>query len=218
MKKVELKQKLKRKEIALSAIPLIDQKGFSNISVNELCNELSISIGTFYHYFKDKNDIIREFFVLIDEYYKSEVEDNVTVYDNSLLNIRYFCAYYAYYCSHCGFEVCRQISIVPLLSSDEKFISDERYLFQLLLKFIEQGQNKNQISKDYTSTQICNMLLNMLRGYCADWCKNNGEYDIISYIDLNCNVYLKFLNTNENCISECINHKIKFKEFNWFNL
>lgn len=214
---VKQKQQQKRKELALTFISLIDKKGFNHITVQELCQEANISIGSFYHYFKDKNDVIREFFFLIDEYFKQVVEPDVTTFPNALLNIRYFCAYYAYYTNGCGFEVCRQISIVPLLNCHENFTTEDRYLFRLLLSFIEEGQRKHQVSCVYTAQQLTSMIMNMLRGYCADWCKNNGSYDILTAIDTNCLLYLSAIQTDQAALEECVKHILTFKSFDWLS-
>ncbi len=214
---VKEKQQHKRKELALTFISLIDKKGFNHITVQELCKEANISVGTFYHYFKDKNDVIREFFFLIDEYFKQVVEPDVAAFSNDLLKIRYFCAYYAYYTNCCGLEVCRQISIVPLLSCQEHFTAEDRYLSRLLFSFIEDGQRKHQISCVYTAQQLTNMIINMLRGYCADWCKNNGCYDVLMAIDTNCLLYLRSVQTDEAAIKECTKHVLTFKPFDWLS-
>ena len=50
----------KRKRLIDAAISLIDEKGFLAIGIRDIVSQANISVGTYYSYFKDKNDIFRE--------------------------------------------------------------------------------------------------------------------------------------------------------------
>lgn len=197
MGRIEEKQATKRKEIALKAIPLIDQYGFQHISIAELCRKLGLSVGSFYHYFHDKNDIIMELFKLIDGYYLNYVERQISEHPNKLFSIKVFCLKYGYYCIACGLEVCRQISLVPLVSFEEKFMSKSRYMNLLISSVIGQGQSLGQISLAYTREQLTDLFLTMIRGYCFDWCKQNGSYDIVGAIEAHCHLLLNQISSDD---------------------
>lgn len=190
MSKVEIKQAEKRKELAKLSIPIIEKYGFNNVTVATLCSELGISIGTFYHYFQDKNSIIMEFFDLIDNYYKETIIPTLTKQSNTIDKIKILCLAYGEYCNICGIEICRQISVVPLISYKEDFMSQKRYLFRLLNEIIITGQEQGELTIDYASNEITNMFLIMIRGYCFDWCKQNASYDIVKAIDIHTTVLL----------------------------
>lgn len=190
MSKVELKQTERRKELAKLAIPIIEKHGFNSVTVATLCSELGISIGTFYHYFQDKNSIIMEFFNILDNYYKEKIIPKLDNESNAIDKIKVLCSEYGEYCKICGIEICRQISVVPLISYKDDFMSKKRYLYTVLDEIIIEGQKKGQITNDYTSTQITDMFLIMIRGYCFDWCKENASYDIVSAIDMHSSILL----------------------------
>lgn len=217
MGKVQEKQKEKRKALALKAIPIIDAKGFHNTTTKELCGDMGISVGTFYHYFQDKNDIIMEFFNLIDSYYATIVQPFTDTCANLLLAIRYFCVHYGIYCKLCGFEVCRQISIVPLIERNSQFISDDRFISVLLNSIVEQASQRGQLSDEYPSDVLSKMILNMLRGFCSDWCKKNGTYDITGIIDKNIEIYLKYLSRDPALLEECLARPIQPVPFDLFS-
>jgi len=50
----------KRNEIAAKAIPLFAQQGFENTPIRQITAHVGIGKGTFYDYFKDKEDILNE--------------------------------------------------------------------------------------------------------------------------------------------------------------
>ena len=69
MRKYENSTKKKIREVALK---LIDEKGYENVTLKEICEVSGINKHTFYYYFKSKDD-------LLNEYYKIPCE--LTSYD-----------------------------------------------------------------------------------------------------------------------------------------
>ena len=59
--KMNKKQKVnlaRRKQIVKTALKLFVEDSYSKTSVDDICKELKISHGLFYHYFKDKEDLL----------------------------------------------------------------------------------------------------------------------------------------------------------------
>ena len=50
-----------RKKIIDAAVTLIRTKGADAVTVRSVCREADLSIGTFYHYFRDKDDLMMFF-------------------------------------------------------------------------------------------------------------------------------------------------------------
>ncbi|NLY20429.1 MAG: TetR/AcrR family transcriptional regulator [Tissierellia bacterium] len=48
----------RRKEIVLMSRKLFDEKGFQNTAIDDITNSLNIAKGTFYYYFKSKDDVL----------------------------------------------------------------------------------------------------------------------------------------------------------------
>ena len=49
-----------RKRIVAAAKKLITENGFENVSIEEIAKEAEVSTGSFYTYFKNKEDVIEE--------------------------------------------------------------------------------------------------------------------------------------------------------------
>nr|WP_100765368.1 TetR/AcrR family transcriptional regulator [Leptospira ellisii]PJZ92271.1 hypothetical protein CH379_14115 [Leptospira ellisii] len=49
-----------REKIVQSAYKLVKKKGYSETGIRDIVETADVSIGTFYSYFKDKNDIALE--------------------------------------------------------------------------------------------------------------------------------------------------------------
>ena len=60
-----------RKALFASAIKLFNEKGFDNVHIDEIAADAGTSKGSFYTYFKSKDEVIIEHYFRIDEYYES---------------------------------------------------------------------------------------------------------------------------------------------------
>ena len=49
-----------RKKILDASIRIINEKGFNNTTLNDMCQASGVAIGTFYHYFSSTQDILAE--------------------------------------------------------------------------------------------------------------------------------------------------------------
>ena len=62
LKSTEEKRRIKKAEVANSiieaAIPMIHDRSFTQISIQEFCEKIGITTGMFYRHFKTKNDIL----------------------------------------------------------------------------------------------------------------------------------------------------------------
>lgn len=47
------------------ALELFKQKGFDNVTVNDICNAANITKGTFYYHFKSKDDLLGKFYTKV---------------------------------------------------------------------------------------------------------------------------------------------------------
>ena len=59
------------------AIELMEKNGYENIKIEDICKKAKVSVGSFYNYFKSKSDILNEIFKRADNYFESEVIDNL---------------------------------------------------------------------------------------------------------------------------------------------
>ncbi|MDO5560984.1 MAG: TetR/AcrR family transcriptional regulator [Oscillospiraceae bacterium] len=77
------KRKDEKKQMILdTAAKVFSQKGYHNTTIKDIVNEASISVGSFYFYFKSKEDLFTElYWSIVKEF------DDVT---NSVLNVEHF--------------------------------------------------------------------------------------------------------------------------------
>lgn len=168
---------LRKQELFAQITDLINAEGYENITVRGLCQKLSISTGTFYHYFPQKGDLVCALFADIDDYFLHEVTSKFTEDETS--NIVTFCEQYGIYVIKNGIETCRCISVAPLKNDSHNYLDEQRGIFQVLEQILIRGEEKKQFHLIQSPKQTTRMLMVLLRGYSADWAKRDGNYDLI---------------------------------------
>ena len=194
MTKVKQKQSKRRIEILEAVIPLISQQSFEEISVAEICQSIGISIGSFYHYFTTKNDLLIGLLWIIDE---DLVENTFPLLTNKneLENLKLFAHGWAEHVSSHGIERSKLISSIN--PDNEEFAEHDRPAIQKLQEIIAAGQTKKQITKEYDADTLTDLFLITMRGITQDWSRRDGSYALTERMDQSIEILLRaFLPTN----------------------
>ena len=180
MTKVELKQAAKRREIIESAIPIISAGNFDEISVSDICKATGISVGTFYHYFTAKNDLLVGLFALVD----AHISDNVKpllVPGNEPENLFLFAKGWAEHVAANGIARSRLISAIEPADTDA--FGEKREAVKILEEIMRKGQEKKQITLAHSPEELTRMFLLAMRGVTVDWSRHNGQYDAVAAME-----------------------------------
>lgn len=197
MTNIEEKQFEKRKFIIDKAMDLMNEVGFEKMTVRMICEAADISAGTFYHYFENKLDLLIELFALIDAYFEENILEKLNNKDE-IVNIIKFCEAFAEYATLIGSQKCRIInSTFPIGSKEEHYEERQRVIYSELNKIINRGQEKGQITTDYTADKLVDMIIIIIRGYCFDWARRGGAYDLVEYTNEFMMLFVKTIKINK---------------------
>lgn len=175
------------------AIELMEKKGYENIKIEDICKKAGVSVGSFYSYFKSKDDILIEIFKRADVYFENEVENKLSNI-NALDQIVEFFTYYANYNEAVGIDTMKRLYNF----NNKMFITKGRYMQTLLQDIITNGQDKGEISHNMTVNEISEYLFIAARGIAYDWCLHDGKYDIKEFMyNYFKNLVVIFKNTQE---------------------
>lgn len=130
-----------REKILQSALKLFNSKGGVRITTNHIIADLSISPGTLYYYFHNKEEIIRAHFCDIGEkFYKIFSQKNVYSLEIFIQDLeKIYNIYYEYRYFY--------LNIIPLLNKDpllakayrENYIEKKKIIESYICGFIENG-------------------------------------------------------------------------------
>ena len=180
MTKVRLKQNKRRTEILEAAIPLLTRGDFEELGIAEICREIGISTGSFYHYFTKKSDLLIGLVRIIDEDMEERVFPLLTSEDETE-NLRRFAHGWAEHVSAHGIERSKLISAIN--PESEAFPEQERSSVRKLHEVIAAGQAKGQITADCPAEELSDFFLQNMRSVTLDWSRRNGSYPLVERMD-----------------------------------
>ncbi len=168
---------LTRERIYATAFRLITERGFENVTVDEICQESGVAKGSFYHHFKSKDDIVIETYKIVDKEYSEEVSrlpSDLGAVDKIIATV----GFHATYAKNKGVAFVRQIYKSQLESGTDFFISEDRPFFIILRQIIETGIERGEIRNDLPAVELARWIMSFSRGITYDWCLHDGNYDI----------------------------------------
>ena len=154
------------------------RKGMSNTLITDICEEANVSVGAFYHYFKNKDDLIIHRFRHFDMKFL-EVADALIENKNALQSLVDFSLFFS---KDSWNEQLRSLNLEYLKSrttlSVEQLYPKNRPYYLILCTIIANGQKRKQLRTDMYPWEIADLVMATTRGYNLDWASYNGNYSL----------------------------------------
>ncbi len=164
-----MKENSKKKEIRDKAIQLFKEKGFSEVTLNDICKASSISKNTFYYYFESKE-------CLLNEELKAKPLSQEDLAELLLIESPYeqYCTLLRKHISHfqgCGREIMKRALLGKLTEQfdSKKFHEKRQYFLKLQESMIEKAQQQNEILNLTSPTILAKAAISMLIGLSQIW-------------------------------------------------
>jgi len=167
-----------RTAIYTIAVNLMEKQGFANTTIQEISERAGVSIGTFYHYFKSKEDIFVDLFKKADEYFEATVAPKLAQLKASGTTAEDLVVVYFKYYAKYNFK--RGIGNISQLynTKNKLFAKKGRYMQTLLKELIAEGQASRELSAEMTPDEATDYLFIASRGVIYDWCIHEASYNL----------------------------------------
>lgn len=165
---------LTKKKIFDTTMRLVRKKGYSKITIREICQNARISVGTFYLYFSSKDDI------LLEIYHKADQKITFPAIPSDTGSIDYpslICGYFSVYL-RCMTEtqekelLC-EIYRSALVSGNNQFLNPERPLYRAVLSALGTAAENGALCPLHTPPQVCQRLFLFVQSYIYQWLTSN---------------------------------------------
>lgn len=175
-----------KKRIYISAMQLFYEHGYDNVSVDDIVKHAKSSKGTFYNYFKSKDEL----FV----YYNQRLDEHSMLFFGKLLNNKHYTGKNALdkmyimimYLFHTLAESGREftsISDMRQLREDGGDAIDEDILCNVLLnvlpQLIEMGKRDGSVDENVDSESTQLLIYFMMKGIVYTWESGEGDVDLL---------------------------------------
>ena len=169
----QLKALETRERIYQTALELLESDGYENIRIEDICQKAGVSIGTFYNYFKSKNEILQLIYKKGDDYFENTVSNALEGMGTEEAVIEFF-RYYAKYNINTGLTTLKQ-----LYNPENVFFTKKRGMQHVLGRLIQKGQEAGQLTEEIPSYEIVCDLFVLARGIVYDFCLKDGQFDLV---------------------------------------
>lgn len=142
---------------------MVEEIGFDRMTIRDICAEVGITVGTFYHYFSSKNDLLLDRYIryisFFEEYYENELREineidalkNIVKKQLEYGNSRVFKIYKRYY----------QI----MIDESDRWAEYRANSMPVIIEnIVKSGQEKGIITNDFSSREIKSLILSIMDG------------------------------------------------------
>lgn len=178
--------------IIAAAWKLFYEQGYEETTVEDIVFESETSKGSFYHYFKGKDELMGTLATVFDEKYEElmEVMDPTLDAMEKLIYLNH--ELFAMIDGGVSIDLLSRLLSTQLLARGEKHLLDRnRTYFKLLRQIIAQGQRTGELRGDWTVNEIVKAYALWERALLYDWCLCGGEYSLVAYTDSVTPMFLK---------------------------
>jgi AcrR family transcriptional regulator len=154
---------------------LFKEKGYNNVTVNDICDACEITKPTFYYHLKSKQDIILEYYDHVIENLTpvlmqmldtpSHWEQILLLFDSLVQNF-----------IDLGSDINSQLLIINLQENRRTF-DLRKDLEEVAISIIQKGQEENQIRNRNSAKQLYEAAAYMFTGYEFMWCVLKGDFE-----------------------------------------
>ena len=170
-----------RQSIYDAAMDLFTRKGFTRVSVDEICEKVGISKGTFYYYFRSKDQVLLEEFHKIEQLQEEWLERLSKKHRSPSLILVEFTGLCFAHLKGLGVKTLKVIyckEIDPTAKKPKRDPADQP-LYTIVERLIEEGQEKGEMRADIKARSMAALWVRCYRGTAYEWCLRNGRFDLV---------------------------------------
>lgn len=181
----QIKAEKTKQTIFGCAIRLFQQYGYHSVSVDDIVEASKTSVGTFYHYFKCKEELIIMFLSTYTNKYYEDYERGKLVQerDKPAMDRLYNFLLFSLDISDAGGEEFQRIAMAYLLRADsvqpayDYMLSPERAFARICKNLIAEGQEKGEIRRDRSIDELFSTVALFSNGIDERWFMSRGSFN-----------------------------------------
>ena len=167
--------------IIAAAWKLFYEQGFEETTIEDIVYESETSKGSFYHYFKGKDELMGTLANVFDEKYEQlmvEMDPGLDAMEK-LIYVNH--ELFSMIDGGVSMDLLSRLLSTQLLARGEKHLLDRsRTYFKVLRQIISEGQRRGELRTDWTVNEVVNAYALWERALLYDC---GGEYSLVDYTD-----------------------------------
>lgn len=168
-----------------AAVKVFAEQGFYQSTISQIAREAGVADGTIYLYFKNKDDILVQFFTyktkLVFDKFREEVDKADNCYDKLRNLIRRHLE---------EFQNDRNMAVLYQAEThqnsrlvEEQIKEMSKLYLDIVSEIVEQGQEEGRIRKDIYVSLVKRFILGGVDEVINTWLHSGAKYDLVSMAD-----------------------------------
>lgn len=165
-----------KRNIFNTAVELLGEMDFEEITIRDIVSRANVSIGTFYNYYATKMEVFYETYQVADQYFDQTVAPLLTQ-PTAYGRVLCFFDHYARYSS----ELTDMKMTRLLYNPDNPWFNRDPSggMVGVLIQVLQDGLDSGEFSGHGDSAQeLADYLMICIRGLIYNWCTKKGSYDL----------------------------------------
>ena len=171
-----------KRKIFETAVWLIKENGYNNVSISEICKAAGVAKGSFYVHYNSKEDIVRaSYYTDMNEYIHRNYTAFLDAHSNVSYNERiiYFMNLELEFAEYAGYEItclAYTLNLGTCIPGPSEHLA-KRGFSKNLYDAIQKNADKN--ISTLSSDEIFHYFESVIRGIMATWCFSNNSFSIV---------------------------------------
>lgn len=158
------------------AIKLMEDVGYEGLSIRNICNKAGISIGKFYLYFQNKQDLLCHYYMYIENVLRKDLADKFVNMDLKSQIIEFYRAYMEYTAS-LGIEFV--INYFNPHNEMMDIFNRTNFIMEMTDQFMEDALKKGYIfPKNKGIHQLSMEICMIIKGIIFTWSATHGAFSL----------------------------------------
>lgn len=163
-------------KITRVATDLFKNVGFHEVTIRDICEAAGISVGSFYHHFESKDEIVNTGHYQIDLLMEEIIQEVELQQSNE--DILYVFEQAGKLLQELGWSL-SAYSYRHILASKTKYtLRRDRPVFQYVLERVKEAVVQGRLKPETDGVALAEHLMRCSRGVLLDWCLREGDYDL----------------------------------------
>ena len=163
------------------AFKLIEEGGYDNVTVEQICSALNLSRGAFYHYFKTKSDIIVYRYKLAEGDYLNYYNSHLSLSADKQLRAMF--DWYNNYFSKDRLIETKIVLKIELENQYMNFATTNTFQVNVITNILKRGTIEGIFPADLDVKKTSKLIFTHIYGIIHEWCVCNGSFEFKDRLD-----------------------------------
>jgi AcrR family transcriptional regulator len=171
-----------RELITQITVQLVNEKGFDNVTIDDICAHASLTKGAIYYYAKSKEDILGQY--LMEEIGKVDRDrrmhfSKILLEEDSFTQLLLLVNPLLDVCITIGPEIILQVMLANYKGQYvTSLVGRGNEDNEIITHLIEKGQKQGIIKNNQKPDLLCEIVGDAMYGMMFYWCHSNAEFDL----------------------------------------